>query len=106
MGWHEDPRTIRFADERIWKAGAPGYKPEYEKKYGANLIWWSTQDSAFENWATLECWNPRARRVDNNMAKTGGAADSGDGTEDLVWGTTAGTGDKARDHDLETSPTA
>ena len=105
VGWHEDPRTIRFADERIWKAGAPGYKPEYERKYGANLIWWSTQDSAFENWATLEGWNPRARRVDNNMPKTGGAADSGDGTEDLVWGTTAGTGDKARDHDLEIQPT-
>ena len=105
VGWHEDPRTIRFADERIWKVGAPGYKPEYEKKYGANLIWWSTQDSAFENWATLEGWNPRARRVDNNMPKTGGAADSGDGTEDLVWGTTAGTGDKARDHDLEIQPT-
>ena len=39
------------------------------------------------------------------MPKTGGAADSGDGTEDLVWGTTAGTGDKARDHDLEIQPT-
>ncbi len=96
VGWHEDPRTIRFADERIWKAGAPGYKPEYERKYGANLIWWSTQDSAFENWATLEGWNPRARRVDNNV--------DGEGKENLLWGAPTSTGDKARDRDLEIQP--
>ena len=67
-GWREelqsgspyDGYAIRYSDERIWKPGTPGYKAEYEKKFGANLIWWSTQDSAFENWATLEGWDPRA----------------------------------------------
>ena len=49
IGWKEDDRVVRFADPRIWQKGASGYRPEYENKYGANLIWWSTQDSAFEN---------------------------------------------------------
>ena len=66
-GYNEGERTIRYSDERIWKAGAPGYKPEHERKFGGNLIWWSTQDSAFENWATNYGWDPRARRVDNNI---------------------------------------
>ena len=87
-GWREelqsnlpyDGYAIRYSDERIWKPGTPGYKPEYEKKFGANLIWWSRQDSAFENWATLEGWDPRAHRVDNNTGQ------NGEGKEDLVWG--------------------
>ena len=99
-GWQEYALTLRFNDERIWKPGTPGYKPEYEKKYGANLIWWSTQDSAFENWATLEGWNPRARRVDNNDSKTGG-----EGSEDLVWANGTNNGKNARDRDLEIQPT-
>lgn len=44
IGWKEDDRVVRFADDRIWKPGTPGYRPENENKYGANLIWWSTQD--------------------------------------------------------------
>ena len=99
-GWQEYALTLRFNDERIWKPGTPGYKPEYEKKYGANLIWWSTQDSAFENWATLEGWNPRARRVDNNDSQTGG-----EGSEDLVWANGTNNGKNARDRDLEIQPT-
>ena len=93
---------IRYSDERIWKPGTPGYKPEYEKKFGANLIWWSTQDSAFENWATLEGWDPRARRVDNNVSGKGG-----EGSEDLVWGEDGNNqgGPKVRDRDLEIQPT-
>ena len=108
-GWREelqsgspyDGYAIRYSDERIWKPGTPGYKPEYEKKFGANLIWWSTQDSAFENWATLEGWDPRARRVDNNVSGKGG-----EGSEDLAWG--AGDnkgGDPVRDRDIEIQPT-
>ena len=27
-----DGYPIRYSDERIWKPGTPGYKPEYEKK--------------------------------------------------------------------------
>ena len=108
-GWREelqsgspyDGYAIRYSDERIWKPGTPGYKAEYEKKFGANLIWWSTQDSAFENWATLEGWDPRARRVDNNVSGKGG-----EGSEDLAWG--AGDnkgGDPVRDRDIEIQPT-
>ncbi len=106
-GWREELQSgspydgypIRYSDERIWKPGTPGYKPEYEKKFGANLIWWSTQDSAFENWATLEGWDPRARRVDNNV--------DGEGKEDLVWGENGNNqgGPKVRDRDLEIQPT-
>ena len=33
---------------------------KYAKKYGADLVWWSTQDSAFENHATRNGWDPRA----------------------------------------------
>ena len=108
-GWREelqssspyDGYAIRDSDERIWKPGTPGYKAEYEKKFGANLIWWSTQDSAFENWATLEGRDPRARRVDNNVSGKGG-----EGSEDLAWG--AGDnkgGDPVRDRDIEIQPT-
>ena len=87
-GWREelqsnlpyDGYAIRYSDERIWKPGTPGYKSEYEKQFGANLIWWSRQDSAFENWATREGWDPRAHRVDNNTGQ------NGEGKEDLVWG--------------------
>ena len=106
-GWREELQSgspydgypIRYSDERIWKPGTPGYKPEYEKKFGANLIWWSTQDSAFENWATLEGWDPRARRVDNNV--------DGEGKEDLVWGENGNNqgGPKVRDRGLEIQPT-
>jgi len=77
------------------------YFVHYAKKFGANLIWWSTQDSAFENWATLEGWDPRARRVDNNVSGKGG-----EGSEDLAWG--AGDnkgGDPVRDRDIEIQPT-
>ena len=100
-GPHYDGYAIRDSDERIWKPGTLGYKAEYEKKFGANLIWWSTQDSAFENWATLEGWDPRARRVDNNVSGKGG-----EGSEDLAWG--AGDnkgGDPVRDRDIEIQPT-
>ena len=82
------------------ETGRPGYRPEYERKYGANLIWWSTQDSAFENWATMEGWNPRARRVDNNVSDKGG-----EGSEDLVWADGQNNGKYARDRDLEIQPT-
>ena len=99
-GWQEYALTLRYNDERIWKPDAPGYKSEYEKKYGANLIWWSTQDSAFENWATMEGWNPRARRVDNNVPSKGG-----EGSEDLVWAEGHNNGKYARDRDLEIQPT-
>ncbi|MDO4643095.1 MAG: transferrin-binding protein-like solute binding protein [Cardiobacteriaceae bacterium] len=99
-GWKEADLTIRFNDDRIWKPGTPGYKPEYEKKYGANLIWWSTQDSAFENWATKNGWDPRARRVDNNTKATGGES-----SEDLVWANNSGNAKNARDRDLEIQPT-
>ena len=109
IGWKEDDRVVRFADERIWKPGAPGYKHEYENKYGANLIWWSTQDSAFENWATSEGWNPRARRVDINTDYSeclGATRGCGEGTEDLVWGKdTFPRGTNARDRDVEIQPT-
>mgnify|MGYP000209026889 CR=1 FL=1 len=109
IGWKEDDRVVRFADERIWKPGAPGYKHEYENKYGANLIWWSTQDSAFENWATSEGWNPRARRVDINTdySECGTVGTGcGEGTEDLVWGkNTVPHGKNARDRDVEIQPT-
>ena len=109
IGWKEDDRVIRFADNRIWKPGTPGYKPEYENKYGANLIWWSTQDSAFENWATSEGWNPRARRVDINTDHSACGTigtGCGEGTEDLVWGkNTKPHGTNARDRDVEIQPT-
>ena len=106
IGWKEDDRVIRFADDRIWKPGTPGYKPEYENKYGANLIWWSTQDSAFENWATSEGWNPRARRVDINTENCPGGDKCGEGKEDLVWGkNTKPRGTNARDRDVEIQPT-
>lgn len=112
VGWKEDDRVVRFADDRIWKPGTPGYRPENENKYGANLIWWSTQDSAFENWATSEGWNPRARRVDINTdysaCGTVGTG-CGEGTEDLVWGNNAdaklASGTAARDRDVEIQPT-
>lgn len=64
QGWLEDPSVIRFADARI-------HEPKYAKKYGADLVWWSTQDSAFENHATRNGWDPRARRVDNNVDNSG-----------------------------------
>jgi len=106
-GWQEFARTIRYNDERIWKPGTPGYRPEYERKYGANLIWWSTPDSAFENWATLEGWDPRARRVDintnDNPLNPGGKR--GEGQEDLVWANGTNNGKNARDGDLEIQPT-
>ncbi|EHM55619.1 transferrin-binding protein-like solute binding protein [Cardiobacterium valvarum] len=106
IGWKEDDRVVRFADNRIWKPGTPGYKPEYENKYGANLIWWSTQDSAFENWATSEGWNPRARRVDINTENCPGGDKCGEGKEDLVWGkNTKPRGVNARDRDVEIQPT-
>ena len=109
VGWKEDDRVVRFADDRIWKPGTPGYRPENENKYGANLIWWSTQDSAFENWATSEGWNPRARRVDINTdySECGTVGTGcGEGTEDLVWGKdTAPRGINARDRDVEIQPT-
>nr|WP_315178160.1 transferrin-binding protein-like solute binding protein [uncultured Cardiobacterium sp.] len=105
IGWKEDDRVVRFADERIWKPGTPGYKPEYENKYGANLIWWSTQDSAFENWATSEGWNPRARRVDINTENCPGGSDCGEGKEDLVWANNTNDGTNARDRDVEIQPT-
>ena len=106
IGWKEDDRVVRFADERIWKPGAPGYRPENENKYGANLIWWSTQDSAFENWATSEGWNPRARRVDINTENCPGGDKCGEGQEDLVWGKdTFPRGTNARDRDVEIQPT-
>lgn len=94
-GYAESERVIRFADPRIWDSSpagvAAGYKPEYERKYGANLIWWSTQDSAFENWATRFGWDPRARRVDNNITND---------PEDLVR-----SKNDARDQALEIQPT-
>ena len=103
-GWDQDNRTIQFADTRIWKPGTLGYRPEYERKYGANLIWWSTQDSAFENWATSKGLDPRARRVDRNVSTEGG-----EGSEDLVWGNNAdgmlASGTDARDRDVEIQPT-
>ena len=110
VGYHEDEGTIRYADNRIWKAGADGYKPEYERKYGANLIWWSTQDSAFENHATSNGWDPRARRVDINTTKDkDGNPNGGEGSEDLVWANEENTlladGTKARDRDIEIQPT-
>ena len=110
VGYHEDDGTIRYADNRIWKAGADGYKPEYERKYGANLIWWSTQDSAFENHATSNGWDPRARRVDINTTKDkDGNPNGGEGSEDLVWANEENTlladGTKARDRDIEIQPT-
>ena len=109
IGWKEDDRVVRFADDRIWKPGTPGYRPENENKYGANLIWWSTQDSAFENWATSEGWNPRARRVDINTdySECGTVGTGcGEGTEDLVWGkNTVPHGTNARDRDVEIQPT-
>ena len=104
VGYHEDLATIRFADDRIWKAGTPGYKPEYEKKYGANLIWWSTQDSAFENHATSNGWNPRARRVDINTKASNGGQDA-EGLEELIWAKDSGNGNEARDRDVEIQPT-
>ena len=104
-GWKEDNRVVRFADPRIWNASAQGYKPEYENKYGANLIWWSTQDSAFENWATSEGWNPRARRVDINTENCPGGSDCGEGKEDLVWANNTNDGSNARDRDVEIQPT-
>lgn len=64
QGWHEEPAVIRFADPRI-------HDPKYARKYGADLVWWSTQDSAFENHATRNGWDPRARRVDNNVSAGG-----------------------------------
>ena len=99
-GYNEEFRVIRYADRRIWDSTYTGnadprdnYKPEYERKYGANLIWWSTQDSAFDNFATNKGWDPRARRVDNNVDDSGPIA-----TEDLVrvnpW-----------DRDVEIQPT-
>lgn len=103
-GWDQDVRTVQFADTRIWKPDTPGYRPEYERKYGANLIWWSTQDSAFENWATSKGLDPRARRVDRNVSTEGG-----EGSEDLVWGNNAdgmlASGTDARDRDVEIQPT-
>ena len=110
VGYHEDEGTIRYADDRIWKSGAAGYKPEYERKYGANLIWWSTQDSAFENHATSNGWDPRARRVDINTTKDkDGNPNGGEGSEDLVWANEENTlladGTKARDRDIEIQPT-
>ena len=109
VGWKEDDRVVRFADDRIWKPGTPGYRPENENKYGANLIWWSTQDSAFENWATSEGWNPRARRVDINTDYSecqGNTRGCGEGTEDLVWGKDQDPrGVNARDRDVEIQPT-
>ena len=105
-GWDQDNRTIQFADTRIWKPGTPGYRPEYERKYGANLIWWSTQDSAFENWATSKGLNPRARRVDRNTDSNSGVV--GEGMENLVWGSEdpmTATGTEARDRDVEIQPT-
>ncbi|WP_454993822.1 transferrin-binding protein-like solute binding protein, partial [Cardiobacterium hominis] len=104
VGYHEDLATIRFADDRIWKAGTPGYKQEYEKKYGANLIWWSTQDSAFENHATSNGWNPRARRVDINTKASNGGNDA-EGLEELIWAKDSGNGNEARDRDVEIQPT-
>ena len=103
IGWDQDNSVVQFSDPRIWKAGAPGYKQEYEKKYGANLIWWSTQDSAFENHATSNGKDPRARRVDRNVSGKGG-----EGSEDLVWGkpdALTATGTDARDRDVEIQPT-
>ena len=104
IGWDQDNNTVQFSDTRIWKAGSPGYKAEYEKKYGANLIWWSTQDSAFENWATSQGLDPRARRVDRNVSGKGG-----EGSEDLVWGNQPdgmqASGKDARDRDVEIQPT-
>ncbi len=109
VGYHEDEGTIRYADDRIWKAGAAGYKPEYERKYGANLIWWSTQDSAFENHATSNGWDPRARRVDINTENNPLDDKKGEGKEDLVWANEENTlladGTKARDRDIEIQPT-
>ena len=102
-GWDQDVRTVQFADTRIWKPDTPGYRPEYERKYGANLIWWSTQDSAFENWATSKGLNPRARRVDRNVSSEGG-----DGSENLLWGNADpqnAIGTDARDRDVEIQPT-
>ena len=104
VGYHEDLATIRFADDRIWKSGTPGYKQEYEKKYGANLIWWSTQDSAFENHATSNGWNPRARRVDINTKASNGGNDA-EGLEELIWAKDSGNGNEARDRDVEIQPT-
>jgi len=103
-GWQEYALTLRFNDERIWKPGTPGYKPEYEKKYGANLIWWSTQDSAFENHATSNGWNPRARRVDINTKASNGGNDA-EGLEELIWAKDSGNGNEARDRDVEIQPT-
>jgi len=110
VGYHEDDSTIRYADNRIWQAGAPGHKQEYERKYGANLIWWSTQDSAFENHATSNGWDPRARRVDINTTKDkDGNPNGGEGSEDLVWAkqpdTLQADGNDARDRDIEIQPT-
>lgn len=109
IGWRQDDNVVRFADDRIWKPGTPGYRPENENKYGANLIWWSTQDSAFENWATSEGWNPRARRVDINTENCPGGDKCGEGKEDLVWGNNAdiaqASGIDARDRDVEIQPT-
>ena len=104
VGYHEDLATIRFADDRIWKPGTAGYKPEYEKKYGANLIWWSTQDSAFENHATANGWNPRARRVDINTKASNGGQDA-EGLEELIWANNTDNGTNARDRDVEIQPT-
>ena len=104
VGYHEDLATIRFADDRIWKPGTAGYKPEYEKKYGANLIWWSTQDSAFENHATSNGWNPRARRVDINTKASNGGQDA-EGLEELIWANNTDNGTNARDRDVEIQPT-
>ena len=104
IGWDQDNSVVQFSDPRIWKAGAPGYKPEYEKKYGANLIWWSTQDSAFENHATSNGKDPRARRADRNVSGKGG-----EGSEDLVWAgkedPMQANGKDARDRDVEIQPT-
>ena len=106
IGWKEDDRVVRFADPRIWQKGASGYRPEYENKYGANLIWWSTQDSAFENHATSNGWEPRARRVDINTENCPGGDKCGEGKEDLVWGkNTVPHGTNARDRDVEIQPT-
>ena len=106
IGWKEDDRVVRFADPRIWQKGASGYRPEYENKYGANLIWWSTQDSAFENHATSNGWEPRARRVDINTENCLGGDKCGEGKEDLVWGkNTVPHGTNARDRDVEIQPT-
>lgn len=107
-GWQQYANVVRYADDRIWNKGADGYKPEYKSKYGANLIWWSTQDSAFENHATSNGWEPRARRVDINTETGPDCATNnicGEGKEDLVWANNTNNGNIARDVDVEIQPT-